>query len=42
MAQGIRIVGKNPEANLLAHISRDQRFARVSRGMYTLNGRPTK
>jgi len=36
MAQGILIPGKNPAANLLTHISRDDRFVRTSSGTYGL------
>jgi len=33
-AQGIAVPGRNPGANLIAHMSRDKRFARVGRGIY--------
>jgi len=33
---GIPVPGKNPEANLLTQISRDERFVRVSPGTYGL------
>ncbi len=36
MSQGVLIPGKNPSANLLTHISRDDRFIRTSSGMYGL------
>lgn len=36
MSQGTPIPGKDPIANLLAHISRDQRFVRVGAGTYGL------
>ena len=36
MSKGILIPGKNPAANLLSHISRDQRFVRTSPGTYGL------
>lgn len=36
MAQGILIAGKNPAANLLSHISRDNRFVRTAPGTYGL------
>lgn len=35
-ARGIAIGGKNPANTLLAHLSRDQRFYRPSRGTYAL------
>ncbi|NMC58668.1 MAG: hypothetical protein GYA51_04670, partial [Candidatus Methanofastidiosa archaeon] len=35
-SKGILIPGKNPAANLLTQISRDNRFARVSPGTYGL------
>lgn len=34
VAKGVFIPGQRPEANLLAHIGRDRRFKRVSRGVY--------
>ncbi len=34
--QGVRIPGRNPLANLLAHMTRDHRFTRVARGTYGL------
>lgn len=34
--QGIVVPGKNPPANLLAHITRDERFMRVAPGTYAL------
>jgi len=36
MSQGVPIPGKNPSANLLAHIGRDKRFIRVGAGTYGL------
>jgi hypothetical protein len=36
MSQGIPLPGKEPAANLLAHIGRDDRFVRVSPGTYGL------
>lgn len=33
---GISIPGKDPPANLLTHISRDDRFTRTARGVYAL------
>jgi hypothetical protein len=36
MAQGVLISGKDPAANLLSHISRDDRFVRVAPGTYAL------
>ena len=36
-AAGKSIPGKNPPANLLTHISRDNRFVRVSPGTYGLS-----
>jgi DNA gyrase/topoisomerase IV subunit A len=36
MSQGILISGKNPAANLLSHISRDDRFIRTAPGTYGL------
>ena len=35
-AEGILIPGKDPAANLLSHISRDERFVRVAPGTYGL------
>jgi hypothetical protein len=32
--QGIAVPGRNPGANLIAHMSRDKRFTRVGRGIY--------
>ena len=37
MSKGILIPGKNPEANLLSHIGRDNRFVRTSPGTYGLS-----
>lgn len=34
--QGVLIPGTKPEANLLAHMSRDPRFAKVGRGTYAV------
>lgn len=39
--RNIYIPGKDPGANLIAHITRDARFARVGRGMYGLAGWPS-
>lgn len=36
MSKGVLIPGKNPAANLLAHISRDGRFVRTGPGTYGL------
>jgi len=36
VAKGIPISGKDPAANLLTHISRDNRFVRVAPGTYAL------
>jgi len=36
MADGKLIAGKDPAANLLSHIGRDERFVRVSSGTYGL------
>jgi len=36
MAKGKYIPGKNPSANLLTHINKDERFVRVSSGTYAL------
>lgn len=32
---GVTVPGRNPGANLIAHMSRDKRFKRVARGTYT-------
>jgi hypothetical protein len=32
--RGARVPGRNPGANLIAHMTRDSRFKRVSRGTY--------
>ncbi|MCP3681859.1 MAG: hypothetical protein GY861_04140 [bacterium] len=37
MSNGVFIPGKDPAANLLAHINRDERFSRVGRGIYALD-----
>jgi hypothetical protein len=37
-ARGVFIPGAKPEANLLAHMSRDTRFEKVARGRYTIVG----
>lgn len=37
MADGNLIPGKDPAANLLSHISRDERFVRVASGTYGLS-----
>ncbi len=34
VAKSVLIPGQRPEANLLAHVGRDRRFKRVSRGVY--------
>lgn len=36
-AQGVLIPGSKPEANLLAHMSRDGRFKKVGRGTYEVS-----
>lgn len=33
---GVVIAGQNPTSNLIAHMSRDDRFVRVARGTYAL------
>ena len=33
---GVSIPGRDPQANLLSYIARDQRFRRIGRGMYSL------
>jgi hypothetical protein len=33
---GVRVPGRNPGANLIAHMSRDKRFRRVRRGTYAV------
>ena len=35
-ATGFTMPGTNPSANLLAHLSRDERIARVDKGVYAL------
>jgi len=37
LSRGVIIPGRNPAANLLAHISRDNRFVRVASGTYALS-----
>jgi len=39
--QQVHVPGKDPGANLIAHISRDERFARVGRGTYGLSEWPS-
>lgn len=41
-AQGVLIPGAKPEANLLAHMSRDARFKKVARGTYGVSSRGSK
>jgi hypothetical protein len=36
MAEGKLIPGRDPGANLISHMSRDERFVRTGRGMYAL------
>jgi len=36
MAEGKHIPGKNPGANLISHLTRDERFIRTGRGTYGL------
>jgi hypothetical protein len=36
--RGSFIPGTKPEANLLAHMSRDPRFEKIARGQYAING----
>jgi len=36
ISKGIQIPGRNPAANLLSHISRDERFVRTAPGTYGL------
>lgn len=36
LSQGVLIPGKDPAANLLSHISRDERFVRTASGTYGL------
>jgi hypothetical protein len=38
LEQGVRVPGRNPGANLIAHMSRDRRFQRVGRGTYAIAG----
>lgn len=38
MAEGEFIPGRNPAANLISHLSRDERFVRTGRGTYGLAG----
>ena len=33
---GVRVPGRNPGANLIAHMGRDKRFRRVGRGTYAV------
>jgi len=35
-SNGVVVPGKDPAANLIAHISRDSRFVRIARGTYAL------
>lgn len=35
-SNGVVVPGKDPAANLIAHISRDNRFVRIARGTYAL------
>ena len=35
-SNGVIVPGKDPAANLIAHISRDNRFVRIARGTYAL------
>lgn len=37
-AHGVNVPGRDPGANLLAHLGRDARFVRVGRGTYGLKG----
>jgi hypothetical protein len=37
---GVTIPGRNPGANLIAHMSRDARFKRTGRGTYAVNTSP--
>ena len=36
--KGVNVPGRDPAANLIAHIGRDQRFVRTGRGTYGLQG----
>ena len=36
--EGVHVPGKDPAANLIAHMSRDDRFVRTGRGTYGLDG----
>lgn len=36
--RGVNVPGRDPGANLLAHLGRDARFVRVGRGTYGLKG----
>lgn len=36
---GVNVPGRDPAANLLAHLGRDDRFVRVGRGTYGLKGK---
>ena len=37
---GVRVPGRNPGANLIAHMGRDKRFRRVGRGTYAVQPEP--
>ena len=39
--KGVNVPGREPGANLIAHLTRDERFVRTGRGMYGLRGRHT-
>ena len=34
---GVTVPGRNPGANLIAHMSRSRRFKRIGRGIYAVN-----
>lgn len=36
--RGVHVPGQDPAANLIAHITRDQRFVRTARGTYGIAG----
>ena len=37
-ALGVRVPGQDPAANLIAHLTRDERFVRTARGTYGAKG----
>jgi hypothetical protein len=40
-SKDVYVPGKDPGANLIAHITRDERFTRVGRGLYALSNWPS-